>query len=99
MSKDAVVRQFFLDFLENLGDHVGEYQEHDEEERNQILADLFFDGRLEIKWNVENKKLMLKPTIVLDIEARALPETTVFDGFLRCAREEEENHCLDQAEL
>ena len=68
MSKDAVVRQFFLDFLENLGDHVGECEEHDEEERNQILADLFFDGRLEIKWNAETKKLMLKPTIVLEME-------------------------------
>ena len=68
MSKDAVVRQFFLDFLENLGDHVGECEERDDEERNQILADLFFDGRLEIKWNAETGKLMLKPTIVLDIE-------------------------------
>ena len=49
MSKDAVVRQFFLDFLENLGDHVGECQEYDEEERIQILADLFFDSRLHTK--------------------------------------------------
>jgi hypothetical protein len=68
MSKDAIVRQFFLDFLENLGDHVDECEELDEEECTQILADLFFDGRLEIKWNAEAKKLMLKPTIVLEIE-------------------------------
>lgn len=49
MTKDAVVRQFFLDFLENLGEYVDECEEHDAEECNQILADLFFDGRLEIK--------------------------------------------------
>jgi hypothetical protein len=70
MSKDSVVRQFFLDLLENLGDHIDEYETRDEEERNQILADLFFYGRLEIKWNAETKKLMLKPTIVLEIESK-----------------------------
>jgi len=68
MSKNAIVRQFFLDLLENLGDHVDECEKRDEEERNQILADLFFNGRLEIKWNTETEKLMLKPTTVLDIE-------------------------------
>ncbi|MGD0496195.1 MAG: hypothetical protein ABSB28_09190 [Candidatus Bathyarchaeia archaeon] len=46
MSKEAVARQFFLDFIENLGsEYEDEYnQEHDEEEANLILTDLFFSG-------------------------------------------------------
>ena len=85
MSKDAVVRQFFLDFIENLGDPVDEYQEHDSEECNQILTDMFFDGRLEIKWNVKSKNLMLKPIFVLNVKdqegmiMRALQKTRAFE--------------------
>jgi len=61
MTKEAVVRQFFIDFLENLGHHVNDYEEFEEEECNTILADLFFAGKLEIKWNTHDETLMLKP--------------------------------------
>ena len=62
MIEEVVIRQYFLDFLENLGHHVGNHEEYDEEECNQIIADLFFAGELEIKWNPQKRKLMLRPT-------------------------------------
>lgn len=68
MSKEAVVKQFFMDFIENLGENIDEYEEYDQEECNQILANMFFASNLEIKWNSKTERLMLKPTFVLDIK-------------------------------
>lgn len=65
MTKEAVVRQFFMDFIENLGDHVDEKKEFEDEECNMILTDLFFAGKLEMKWNPKRHSLMLKPEIVI----------------------------------
>ncbi|MGA3193113.1 MAG: hypothetical protein ABSD73_11490 [Candidatus Bathyarchaeia archaeon] len=61
MSKEAVARQFFLDFTENLGsEYEDEYnQEHIEEEANLILTDLFFSGLLKIEWNPRKHVLRL----------------------------------------
>ncbi|MGB8779887.1 MAG: hypothetical protein WCD81_04470 [Candidatus Bathyarchaeia archaeon] len=61
MSKEAVARQFFLDFIENLGsEYEDEYnQEHIEEEANLILTDLFFSGLLKIEWNPRKHVLRL----------------------------------------
>jgi hypothetical protein len=72
MTKEAVVRQFFMDFVENLGYHVDERNEFEDEESNMILTDLFFAGKLEMKWNPKKHSLMLKPEIVINIkEARS----------------------------
>lgn len=68
MTKEAVVRQFFMDLMENLGYHVDERKEFEDEENNLILADLFFAGKLELKWNPERHSLMLKPEIVINIK-------------------------------
>ncbi|MCW3985151.1 MAG: hypothetical protein NWE91_01910 [Candidatus Bathyarchaeota archaeon] len=68
MTKEAVIRQFFSDFIENLGCKVNGYEEFDEEECNMILTDLFFAGRLEIKWNPKAHTLMLKPKIVINLK-------------------------------
>jgi len=65
MTREAVARQFFMDFLENLGYPVDSYKEFEEEECNMILTDLFFDGRLEVKWNPKTGNLMLKPEITI----------------------------------
>lgn len=55
MTKEAVARQYFIDFVENLGEDYEydcEYdQDREEEEATLILADLFFSGLLEIKWD------------------------------------------------
>jgi hypothetical protein len=61
VSKEAVARQFFLDFIENLGsEYEDQYnQEHDEEEANLILTDLFFSGLLKIEWNPRKHVLRL----------------------------------------
>jgi hypothetical protein len=61
MSKEAVVRQFFLDFIENLGSEYEDEnnQEHIEEEANLILTDLFFSGLLKIEWNPRKHALRL----------------------------------------
>ena len=37
MTIEAVVRQFFMDFIENLGYHVDERKEFEDEECNMIL--------------------------------------------------------------
>ena len=67
-ARTVVTRQFFMDFLENLGEQVIDYEQLEEEEEcNQIIADLFFAGQMELKWNPETEKLMLKPTMILDI--------------------------------
>ena len=68
MTKEAVARQFFMDFIENLGYYVNRYQEFEEEECNMILTDLFFGERLEIKWNPKTDTLMLKPTMIINIK-------------------------------
>lgn len=68
MTTEAIARQYFIDFLENLGCHVKGYEEFDEEESAMILADLFFAGRLEIKWNPEKDTLMVKPEMIIKIE-------------------------------
>jgi len=61
MSKEAVARQVFLYFIENLGSEIeDEYdQEYDEEEANLILTDLFFSGLLKIEWNPRKHVLRL----------------------------------------
>ena len=72
MTKEAVVRQFFMDLMENLGYHVDEREEFEDEECNMILTDLFFAGKLEMKWNPKKHSLMLKPEMVINIkEARS----------------------------
>ena len=72
MTREAVTRQFFIDFLENLGDkskrHEYAHDFYDDEEANVILADMFFAGQLELKWNLESHTLMLKPRIVIQCE-------------------------------
>jgi len=68
MTKEAVVRQFFMDFVENLGYDFDGWEEFEDEECNMIIADLFFAGKLEIKWNPNKHSLMLKPEIVINIK-------------------------------
>lgn len=81
MTKAAVVRQFFLDLLENLGYHVDARKEFEDEESNMILTDLFFDGKLELKWNPETQALMLKPELTIIIqEPPSAPSRTVATG-------------------
>jgi len=58
MTKKAVVRQFFMDFLENLGDY--EFNGYEEEESLRVMADLFFSGLLVLKWNPEDNILLVK---------------------------------------
>ena len=60
-SKEAVARQFFLDFIENLGSEYEDEnnQECSEEEANLILTDLFFSGLLKIEWNPRKHVLRL----------------------------------------
>ena len=41
MSKETVAKQFFTDFLENLGDNLDGEDERNTEEANFILTDLF----------------------------------------------------------
>lgn len=61
MTREAVARQFFTDFIENLGDdYICEYAETcSDEECNWIIADYFFSGMLKIYWNPEKHRLML----------------------------------------
>lgn len=49
MTKEAVVRQFFMDLIENLGENYEDdfQRDYDEEEANFILTDLFFS----VFWN------------------------------------------------
>jgi hypothetical protein len=68
MTKEAIARQFFMDFLENLGERVDCYEEFEEEECNMILTDLFFAGQLEVGWNPETNTLMLKPAIICNVK-------------------------------
>ena len=68
MTREAVARQFFMDFLENLGYPVDSHKEFEEEECNMMLTNLFFDGRLETRWNPKTGNLMLKPQITIHIE-------------------------------
>lgn len=61
LTREAVARQFFLDFVENLG---SEHEDEDitpyvEEEASLILADLFFSGLLRIEWNPKKHVLRL----------------------------------------
>jgi hypothetical protein len=61
-TKEAVVRQYFRDFLENLGDceFDDDFDELNDEESNQIISDAFFSGGLMISWSVKQHTLMLK---------------------------------------
>ena len=61
MTREAVVRQFFLDFIENLGT---EHEDEDitpyvEEEASLVLTDLFFSGLLKLEWNAKKHTLRL----------------------------------------
>jgi hypothetical protein len=54
ITREVVVKQFFWDLLENLGEDYEsdiEYSSYDKEESNFILMDLFFAGLLKIGWN------------------------------------------------
>lgn len=64
MTKEAIARQFFRDFLENLGGYryIDDLDEYDEEESNQIITDVFFSGGLTMKWDPKKHTLMLKFT-------------------------------------
>jgi len=61
MTKEAVARQFFYDFIENSGAECecGQDQVWSEEECNMILTSCFFSGRLEISWNRRKHSLIL----------------------------------------
>ena len=85
MTKEAVARQFFMDLMENLGYHIDPRREFEEEENNMILTDLFFDGKLELKWNPELHSLMLKPEITINIKE---PQSSTSD------REAANNHTV-----
>ena len=61
MGKATVIRQYFVGLLENLGDSIEDRDIRNEEECNEILTDLFFSGKLELKWNPDKETLMLKP--------------------------------------
>lgn len=67
MTKKAVARQFFRDFIENLGDNVNS-EEKFEEESTMIITEMFFAGQLELKWNPKTDTLMFKPTFVIDVK-------------------------------
>ena len=61
MTKESVARQFFMDFVENLGEDYEydcECAQDCGEEATLILADLFFSGLLEIKWDFENQQIV-----------------------------------------
>jgi len=60
MTNEAIARQYFMDFLENLGDHEYGCEEYSEEESDQIITDTFFSGGLIISWNPKKHTLMLK---------------------------------------
>lgn len=63
MSKESVARQFFWDFLENLGEEYkpdSDLSNSDREEANFILTDLFFAGLLKIGWNHKTQTLVLQ---------------------------------------
>ena len=63
MTKEAVVKQFLWDLLENLGEDYeceGDFTSYEKEEANWILTDLFFAGLLEIAWNPKTKMLLLE---------------------------------------
>lgn len=64
MAKSAVARQFFIDLIENLGDHIDVEETFEQEESTLILTDMFFGGALAIMWNPETDTLMLKPTTI-----------------------------------
>lgn len=57
MTKEDVAKQFFWDFLENLGDSSDD--ERVEEEANFVLTDLFFSGLLKVEWNPKTHSLGL----------------------------------------
>jgi len=54
VTKEAVVRQFFIDFIENLGESLDD--DYCQGEITLIPAELFFSGSLEIKWDPEKQK-------------------------------------------
>ena len=63
MTKETVVKQFFWDLLENLGEDYesdSEYSSYDKEENNLILLDLFFAGLLKIGWDHKTGSLILE---------------------------------------
>jgi hypothetical protein len=68
MTIEAVARQYLRDFLENLGGRINRYEKFDEEESTMILTDLFFAGRLKIKWDPKIHMLMIKPEIVINVK-------------------------------
>jgi len=62
MTKEAVARQFFMDFIENLGESYEDNydQDHNEEEANLILTDLSFSGLLEVERDPKKRTLLLQ---------------------------------------
>ena len=61
MPKEAVARQFFTDFLENLGDY--EYDPHEgfgHEESHMIIAGFFFAGQMKLRWDPKRHVLVLE---------------------------------------
>lgn len=63
MTKEAIARQYFMDFLDCLYEYDVDYDEYSEEEFLRIVVDLFFAGDLKIKWNSDKHTLMLKPLV------------------------------------
>lgn len=64
LTKEAVARQFFHDFMENLGSEYeceqGQFWQ--DEECNMILINEFFSGTLEIRWDPQEHSLMFRST-------------------------------------
>lgn len=61
MSKESVVRQYFRDLIENTNfEQVNIRDGFDNVETTEMVVDLFFSGKMELKWNPEKHQLMLK---------------------------------------
>jgi hypothetical protein len=59
LAKEAVARQYFMDFIENLGESFEDDVQLDDEEANLTLTDLFFSGELELKLSPHEHTLLL----------------------------------------
>ena len=61
MSREAVARQYFRDFIENTNfEQVDIRDGFNNVEATEMIVDLFFSGKMELKWNPKKHQLMLK---------------------------------------
>jgi hypothetical protein len=60
VTKEAVARQFFIDFVENSGDTEEDpHEEYPSEESLLVVTDWFFSGLMEIGWNPRKHMLVI----------------------------------------